>query len=89
MMNEEVRNVELTLNGETRTVSIARISPQHCWYGQCMVLVKCRTGTKLHRSYRPQVIERNGRWGWAHTRIHNHSAIPVAWADNHPGSGWN
>lgn len=89
MMTIENREVELTLGGQTRTVTVTRMSPKHCWYAQCVILVRCRTGTKLHREPHPLVAHTtDDRWVFVPGVLRNHRTYPHAWADDLPGSGW-
>jgi len=92
------RTVEVTLGGETRTITIKRMSPAHCWYTEVPVVCKFRSGRKLHTSHHAQVFERAVQRGGCFNQndyfmgtqsIHNRHAQVIAWADKWNGnSGW-
>lgn len=85
----EVQTVRIRLNGEDRDVKIESPDGKR-WNATEAVLLKFRTGTKLHRDERPQVFRRqDGSWFVGPQVIHNRRANPVRWADGHNGSGWN
>jgi hypothetical protein len=93
------RTVEVTLNGETRTIQIARFTPAHCWFAKTPVICKFRTGTKRHTVQNPQVFEwakqsqkpfgMKQDYFFGTESIHNRRATVIAWAEQLPGnSGW-
>jgi len=61
MSNLEEKQVELTLGGETRTVTISRFSEKHCWHCCALCVGRFPTGEKLHTIF-PQVVEQGGKW---------------------------
>ena len=75
---EEHREIEIELGGETRTVTVTRLSPLHCWYVQGVVLIRCRTGTKRHRCPPPQVVDM-----FIKTVTDVHVAVPDPWKFKH------
>jgi hypothetical protein len=91
----ETRVVQITLNGETRTVLIERYSPAHCWHVNDpagAALCRFRTVAKLHLVRRPNVAEIAGQFRFSHAVVNNRHAQITQWADKvapeMAGSGW-
>ena len=89
-MKTETLQIEVELNGETRSVAIDRSNPRGCWHAQDTTLVgQFSTGTKHHLMKRPEVVQRGARWAFAATMWRRSTIYPVRWATaEDEGSGW-
>ena len=50
MIENETKQVDIKIGGETKSVSISRYSAGHCWICMTPVLVRFPTGKKVHQS---------------------------------------
>lgn len=85
-----IRTVSVTLCGETRELTIERLSHSHCWHAtsaNAAVVARFRTGAKYHLATRPQVFERDGRYFFSTVHCHNRNIPVVNWADRTHGDG--
>ena len=58
MNAKETKQVDIKIGGETKSVSICRLSADYCWDCSTPVLLRFPTGNKVHRSNRCTVHER-------------------------------
>jgi len=80
----ETQTISIKLEGEVRTITVERFSPQHCWFVSdgTMITARFKTGTKVQVIGRPQVIRRNdGTWFFPPQYCHNRNITPTGWYD--------
>jgi hypothetical protein len=79
----ESRDVEITLNGLTRLVPIARVCGG-CWWSRVEIVCRFKTGDKLHTLRSPIVDEvKPGEFAFRRRQvISNRSCVPFAYVED-------
>lgn len=90
-MNNESKEVEITLNGMTRLVPISRVEGG-CWWARVPIVCRFKTGAKLHTLKNPIVDEVSpGAFAFRRRQVvANRSCSPFAYTEDVAAtSNWN